>query len=343
MIVWELVKKNEPLVAAERPFEALPEGWARVKVAGCGLCHTDLGFIFTEVKTRKEFPLVLGHEISGVVTEGEFKGKQVIIPAVIPCGECAPCQAGKPRICFKQIMPGNDIHGGFAEYVDVPAHKLAFLPQEVDQDTLARMSVIADAVTTPLQAIHNLKLKKDEVAIIIGCGGVGSYAALLAKAYGAKVIAFDIDDRKLKKLNNEGIEHTLNVKENDIRATKKWVKAICKEQGYPTFGHKIFETSGSTPGQELAYALINFGAHMATVGFTMDKLKIRLSNLMAFDATVTGNWGASPEIYPEAIQLYLDGVLNLDDFTELYPLSSINEVINKAHHEGLDRRAVLVP
>ncbi|MCP4298483.1 MAG: 6-hydroxycyclohex-1-ene-1-carbonyl-CoA dehydrogenase [Proteobacteria bacterium] len=343
MIVWELIKKNEPLVSTEKSLGELQDGWARVKIAGCGLCHTDLGFIYTEVNTKMELPLVLGHEISGTVVEGDLKGQQVIIPSVIPCGKCAACEAGQPRICFNQIMPGNDIHGGFAEFIDVPAHRLVTLPKVVDESTLAKMSVIADAVTTPLQAIKNMGLKKGDLAIFIGVGGVGGFGALVALAYGAHVIALDIDDKKLAKIKAAGVKHTYNVKDSDIRTSKKAIKEICKENGYPAFGHNIFETSGSTPGQELGFALINFGAKLATIGFTMGKLNVRLSNLMAFDAQIMGNWGASPDVYPEAIQLYLDGKLNLDDFTELHPLSNINDIVDKAHHGKLESRAVFVP
>ena len=324
-------------------FSTLKEGWIRVKIAGCGLCHTDLGFIYTDVETRQPLPLVLGHEISGTVEIGPNVGQQVIIPAVIPCETCPACLAGQKRICSKQIMPGNDMAGGFSEYIDVPERALVPIPKKMDQESLARLSVVADAITTPLQAIHNLGLKSGELAIIIGCGGVGSFAALLAKAYGAHVIALDIDDRKLSKLKSIGIDYTFNTKDMDTRAIKKMIKELCKEQSYPRFGHKIFETSGSKPGQELAFALMGFGARIGIVGFTMSKLEVRLSNLMAFDAQLIGNWGASPDVYPEAIDFVLNGDLHLDEFTELFPLSEINNVIQKVHHDGHDRRAVLVP
>ena len=343
MIAWELHKKNEPLLRVEREFEKLSEGWSRVKIAGCGLCHTDLGFIYTAVQTKHELPLVLGHEISGMVEEGPLRGRQVIIPAVIPCNHCAPCLAGQPRICVKQVMPGNDIHGGFASHIDVPDHELVALPKVLKEEDLARISVVADAVTTPLQAIHNVGLKADEVAIVIGCGGVGSFAALLAHSFGAKVFAMDVDDRKLKKLEAMGIPHTLNVKGVTSRDLKKQIKSICTAESYPNFGHKIFETSGTIAGQEAAFGLLNFGAKMAVVGFTMDKLDVRLSNLMAFDAQLVGNWGSSPSIYPEAIQIALEGHLHLEEFTELTPLSKINETIEAVHHHGSDRRMVLVP
>ncbi|MDH5560266.1 MAG: 6-hydroxycyclohex-1-ene-1-carbonyl-CoA dehydrogenase [Deltaproteobacteria bacterium] len=343
MISYELTEGNTSLIKQDKPPSDLAEGYAKVKVAGCGLCHTDLSFIFGGVQTKKRLPLVLGHEISGIVTEGTHEGKKVIIPAVIPCGTCEACGCGNPRICFHQIMPGNDIDGGFAEFIDVPERELVLLPDELDEESLARHSVIADAVTTPLQAIHNLQLKAGDLAILIGCGGVGGFAALLALSYGATVIALDIDDEKLKKLNRHGVQHSLNIKGMEGRKIKAQIRDLCKSESYPMFAHKIFEMSGTPQGQEMAFSLINHGASVATVGFTMDKVQVRLSNLMAFDARIIGNWGADPRIYPEAVQIAAKGDLRLEEFTELYPLAQINQVIDKARSGQLKSRAVLVP
>ena len=343
MISWQLASKREDLIRVESEPPALPEGWSRVRVAGCGLCHTDLGFIFSDLPTRRALPLTLGHEISGTVVEGPLAGAQVVVPAVMPCGECPACLAGQERVCPKQLMPGNDIHGGFAELIDVPARFLATIPVTQSPEALARLSVVADAVTTPLQAIHNLGLQAGELAVVIGCGGVGGYAALIALARGARVVCLDIDARKLEKLAAAGVEHTLNTGGMDAAAVKDWLKDLVKATGAPRFGHKILECSGSRAGQELAFALLGFGARVAIVGYTMEKVSVRLSNLMAFDAALVGNWGASPSLYPEAIALALDGSLRLEEFTELFPLSEINAVIRRAHGEGLLRRAVLVP
>src|SRR5689334_14798578 len=90
-----------------------------VEVAGCGLCHTDVGFARGGVATRHPLPLILGHGMAGgVVAAGErateWIGRSVIVPAVIPCGTCDSCRAGRPTICRKQFMPGNDGDGGFA-------------------------------------------------------------------------------------------------------------------------------------------------------------------------------------------------------------------------------------
>ena len=92
-----------------------------VEIAGCGVCHTDLGYYYDGVRTKHALPLALGHEISGHVVDGRHRtrlpgstDRAVIVPAVIPCGDCDACKRGKATICPNQKMPGNDIQGGFA-------------------------------------------------------------------------------------------------------------------------------------------------------------------------------------------------------------------------------------
>ncbi|MEK6704494.1 MAG: alcohol dehydrogenase catalytic domain-containing protein, partial [Bdellovibrionota bacterium] len=163
-------------------IEDLPPGHIAVKVAGCGLCHTDITFLNGSVKTKHPLPLVLGHEISGaIVASGAaaglslIEGKKVIIPAVLPCGECELCRAGRDNICQKQKMPGNDFHGGFASHIVVPGKYVCELPQDLKGNELWQLSVIADAVTTPYQALIRSGLKSGELAIVIGVGGIGIY------------------------------------------------------------------------------------------------------------------------------------------------------------------------
>lgn len=116
------------MVATDQAFEQieidepeLKEGEVLVKVSGCGVCHTDLSFWHDGVQTKHALPLTLGHEISGIVVRGHHKwlGKKVIIPAVLPCGECDLCLSGRSNICRNQLMPGNDFDGGFASHIAV--------------------------------------------------------------------------------------------------------------------------------------------------------------------------------------------------------------------------------
>ena len=126
---WMMTGQGEPLIATEfSPSLAAPDQVV-VEIAGCGVCHTDLGYYYDGVRTKHDLPLTLGHEISGRVVDGgvnvkQWIGRAVIVPAVIPCGECDVCRRGKSTICPNQKMPGNDIHGGFATHIVVPARGL---------------------------------------------------------------------------------------------------------------------------------------------------------------------------------------------------------------------------
>ena len=105
----------------------------------------------------------------------------------------------------------------------------------------------------------------------------------------------------------------------------------------------IFECSGSGAGQNTAWNLLVHGATLAVVGFTMDKVEVRLSNLMAFHARALGNWGCAVELYPGALDLVLDKKVELGAFVERHPLADINRVFEDAHAHKLTRRAILVP
>ena len=349
---YSMVGAGEPLRRTSRQIDpaALEGDRVVVEVAGCGVCHTDLGFFYDGVRTRHELPLTLGHEISGRVVfagpdSAHLLGKKVVVPAVIPCGECAPCQAGRGAICGTQFFPGNDDHGGFASHVVVPGRGLCVVDDEklggspVD---LATLSVIADAVTTPYQALLNSGLREGDVAIFIGIGGVGTFGVQLARAMGAHVVAIDVDPSRLERVEPHGAELCL-VSGDDPRAIKKSIRAWAKERGYPSWGWKIFETSGHRGGQQLAFSLLGYDAHLGVVGYTRDKIEVRMSNLMAFDASMRGTWGCLPEHYPAVVDRVLDGDVALDGFVEKHPMSAINEVFEAVHSHQLKLRPILVP
>ena len=152
---WVVRAAGQPMVREPREEQPGP-GEVLLAVAGCGVCHTDLGFFYDGVPTRHPFPLTLGHEISGTVVaagpgaEG-WIGQAVVVPAVLPCGECPACAAGRGQICPRQIFPGCDVHGGFSSHARVPARGLCAVPDLADRARnpqgleLASLSVIADA------------------------------------------------------------------------------------------------------------------------------------------------------------------------------------------------------
>ena len=348
---WVMEAVASPLTRQDFEPETPDETEVIVEVAGCGVCHTDLGFLYDGVRTNQPLPLALGHEISGRVVAtgkgaGNWQGKAVIVPAVIPCGRCDHCKRGVSTICRQQKMPGNDVHGGFATHVRVPAYGLCFV-DETRLSTagleLADVSVLADAITTPYQAAVQSQVAPGDLVIVIGVGGVGGYAVQIASALGAKVVALDIDPAKLEKLRGFGADLLLDARDVQGRELKKTVLEFANDNGLRDTEWKIFECSGTAAGQLSAYALLTHGATLAVVGFTMEKVEVRLSNLMAFHARALGNWGCAPEHYPEVLAMVLDGRIAVKPFIERHPLADVNRVLEAARAHQLAERAILVP
>ncbi len=348
---WMMTEPGKPLEKAD--FDPFPPGPGEVvvEVAGCGVCHTDLGYFYDGLRTTHKLPLALGHEVAGrVVATGSgadaWSGKAVIVPAVIPCGECDLCKRGRGTICADQKMPGYDIQGGFGTHIVVPSHGLC----DVDEKRLAAsglqladLSVIADAVTTPYQAVVQAEIGAGALAVVVGVGGVGGYAAQIAAAFGATVVAVDVDARKLAAIADHGVALTLDAREFEGRELRQRIRAFADERGLPDFEWFIFECSGTTSGQGAAWGLLNRGATLCVVGFTRDRVELRLSNLMAFHARALGNWGCPPELYAGALDLVLDGRIQVAPFVERHPMDDINDIFDSVHAGKLARRAVLIP
>jgi 6-hydroxycyclohex-1-ene-1-carbonyl-CoA dehydrogenase len=354
MISWQMVQRNQPLERVEAPLPEPGPGQVLLKVSGCGVCHTDLGFFYDGVPIKSELPLTLGHEISGIVQAAgagaeSWQGCAVVVPAVMPCGECDVCKEGRGNICATQKMPGNDIQGGFASHILVPAKQLCKVPVDDKMQptggtgiSLAELSVVADAITTPYQAISEAQLSAQDLAVFIGVGGVGGYGAQIAKSFGAAVVAIDVDQTKLDLLAPI-VDATFNVKEISFKDLRSSVYNVAKTTGRARTHLKIFETSGTAAGQTTAFGLLTFGAHLSIVGYTMDTVNIRLSNMMAFHATMRGNWGCLPQYYPAVVDLILSGKMDLKPFVKTFPLDSINEVFEMVHQRKITQRAIMVP
>lgn len=349
---YELTSPGEPVV--KRDPVAFHPGAADVvvEIAGCGVCHTDLGFLDGSIRPRHALPLTLGHEISGRVVEtgpaaAAWLGRAVIVPAVIPCGTCSLCRDGAGGICPTQIMPGNDDHGGFASHVVVPARGLCPIPEEALANRppgyLASLSVIADAVSTPFQAVHRSGLGAGDFAVVVGLGGVGGFAVQIAAARGAVVAGIDVDPQKIEGLHGHGLGLGVEARGKDAREIRRTILDFVIERRLPTTRWRIFECSGTARGQETAFGLLGPGAHLSIVGFTRDPVNVRLSNLMAFDARCQGNWGCLPEHYPAALDLVLSGIVQIGPFVETHPLSSVNDVLKAAATHQIKSRAILVP
>ena len=346
---WQMTEPGK-LVRTEIPMPALGPGEALVEIRGCGVCHTDLSYFYMGVPTVQKPPLSLGHEISGVVVASDeplMIGKEVIVPAVLPCNNCEICKSGRGNRCLAQKMPGNSmgIYGGYSSHIPVPAKDLCVV-HDRKGIPLEHLSVVADAVTTPYQAAKRANLQPGDRVIIIGAaGGVGSFMTQVAKGMGAAaVVGIDINEEKLEFMKGYGADFTINPKGKSAKDVKESFKGFCKQKGLPAnYGWKIFEVTGSKPGQELALSLLSFTGILIVVGYGGEETSYMLSKLMAFDAELIGTWGCLPAYYPEVLEMCVDGRIALEPFVETRPMSQIAQVFDEAHHGKLKRRVILTP
>ena len=332
----------------EIPVPELAPGDVLVEVAGCGVCHTDLGFFYDGVPNVNKPPLTLGHEIAGTVVAGDEKwiGKEVIIPAVMPCRKCLLCKTGRGNRCLNQKMPGNSlgIYGGFSSHIPVPSIDLCEI-KDRQGIPLSHFAVVADAATTPYQAARRADIQPGDNVVVLGItGGVGQYQGQVVKALGAKtVIGIARSQEKLDRALKFGADFVINSTDKDARGVSKEFRNLCKEQGLPNFGWKIFEVTGTKPGQEIALSLLGFTGKLIVVGFGMAKTEYAIGRLMAFDAEVIGTWGCLPEYYPAVLDMVLNGKINMEEFVQTRPMSTIAETFEDAHKVPPMKRIVLEP
>jgi 6-hydroxycyclohex-1-ene-1-carbonyl-CoA dehydrogenase len=343
-------KQSTPgkLEKTEIPVPELQPGEVLVEVAGCGVCHTDLGYFYDGVPTVSKPPLTLGHEISGTVVAGDeaWIGKEVIIPAVMPCRQCILCKTGRGNRCLNQKMPGNSLglYGGFSSHIPVPSIDLCEVRDRGDIP-LSHLAVVADAATTPYQAAKRADLQPGDNVVVLGItGGVGQYMGQTVKALGAKtVIGIARNQEKLNRALKFGADFVINSTDKDAKAVSKEFRTLCKEQGLPNTGWKIFEVTGAKPAQEIGLTLLGFTGKLIVVGYSLAKTEYMIARLMAFDAEIIGTWGCLPEYYPIVLDMVLSGKINMEEFVETRPMSTIAETFAEAHKTPPMKRIVLTP
>jgi 6-hydroxycyclohex-1-ene-1-carbonyl-CoA dehydrogenase len=336
------MEKLEIPVPELRPEEVL------VEIAGCGVCHTDLGYFYDGVPTVAKPPLTLGHEISGTVVAGEenWIGKEVLVPAVMPCRRCTLCKTRRGNRCLNQKMPGNSlgIYGGFSSHIPVSGIDLCEIRNRGDI-SLSHLAVVADAATTPFQAARRAGLEMGDHVIVIGVGGVGQYMVQEAKALGASTVtAIDIAEERLQTMLSYGADFVINATGKGPREVSEEFKEFRRQNQIPNHGWKIFEVTGTKSGQEIALNLLGFAGKLIIVGFGLQKIEYSISRLMAFDAEILGTWGCLPEYYPLVLDMVLSKKIAIKPFVQIRPMSSIVETFEEIHSVGSsERRVVLVP
>ncbi len=331
---------GQPLALEEVPRPKPGLGEVLVQVAACGVCHTDLHYLDHGVKTFAPPPLILGHEAAGTVVElgpgvrGRKEGDRVLLPAVLPCGECVSCRRGRENICEHLRMFGNDIPGAYAEYVIAPARDCVTLPPEIP---LEEGSIIADAISTPYHAVKNrARVRPGETVAVFGCGGLGMNVIQCALASGASVIGVDLNDDKLATARRLGAAATFNP-----RATERVDKAIKQLTGGGV--DVAFEAIGNPRVVRTALDSVRRGGRLCVVGFCAEEVPLPLSKVMYFEIEIVGSLGCPTVEYPGLVELVRSGRISLAGMvTQRMPLERINDAFDLLRKgEGL--RSIVVP
>ena len=335
------LEAHAPLQVREWPDPAPNPDEVLVRVAACGLCHTDLHYIDHGVPTAKHPPLILGHEATGVIVQvGErvtnvAVGDRVLLPAVLPCGSCFACRSGRENICLQLRMFGNDVDGAYAEYVTAPAKDVFILPDEI---SLVEGCIIADAVTTPYHAVKNrAEVRPGDHVVVYGCGGVGLNVVQFARLAGGIVIAVDVAEEKLEHALRLGATAVINpVKES--ASVAKAVRRLTSGAGADI----AIEAIGNPTTMKDAFSTLRPGGRLVVVGYSDQEVALNAGRVMYREMEIRGSLGCRPVDYPRVIELARTGRIEVASLvTARFPLAEINAGLD-ALRAGRGIRSVVV-
>ena len=281
-----------------------------VKVDYSGLCGSDYPRIFEN--QAKYYPIILGHEFSGVVekTGEEVKdltiGDKVSCIPLKPCFECPDCIDGNYSLCKNYGFIGSRENGGMGEYVKVPEINLQKLPDEFDM----KQGAFFEPITVVLHGLGLLyKGIKGKKVAVIGVGTMGLLAVQCMKAYGASLVsAFDIDERKLELARELGADEIHNVSGAEIE----------KEYGKYDI---VMETSGANPSFLLVLKLAAGKGEVLYIGTPHRDLTFKYQDFELInrkELTLKGSWMNYSKPFPgkewtEAIRLFKDGKVKVEN------------------------------
>ncbi len=326
--------ESVPLTIEEIELDPPEAGEVLVRIAGAGLCHSDLSVM--NGSRPKELPIVLGHEGSGEIVEvgpgiSDLKvGDHIVFQFSPSCGRCRRCLEGRPQICEiagaagakGELMGGGsrirDADGNrvghhtgvscMAEYAVVDRGSIVVIDPSLD---LADAALFGCAVMTGVGAVTNTaRIRPGDPVAVIGLGGVGLNGVMGAKMAGAKeIIAIDIDERKLELARTLGATHALNGKDNDL-----------VEQVKDLTGGGVdyaVELAGAIPAMETAYAITVRGGAVVTAGLSPAgaKFSFEHADMVGNEKSILGSYMGScvpVRDVPRFIASYMRGELPVD-------------------------------
>lgn len=309
-----------------------------VKIAGAGVCHSDLHVIDGEVEIG-ETPITLGHENAGVVekvgslvTEVE-PGEGVAVFGAWSCGQCRFCEMGEQSLCQKPVWPGVMVNGGWAEKLLVHHPRNLVKLNGLDPVVAAPLT---DAALTPYRAVKKVlsNLGPGKTLAVIGVGGLGHVALQIARAItpATRLIAIDISAKKLSMAQELGAHHVINAN-GDVGDA---VKSATDGNG----ADAVIDFVGTDATLKNAGASIGVAGKVVVVGIAGGSLPYSFWNLPLECEVSSSIWGNRQEL-TEVLEMARMGLIN--PHIERQPLEAVNEVLTRLHAGEVQGRVVLTP
>jgi alcohol dehydrogenase, propanol-preferring len=313
-----IVKVNEKLEIQQLETPKPRGSQVLVKVQSSGVCHSDIhlwegyyegvgGQLLKTTDRGVNYPLTPGHEVAGIVdslgeqAEGFNNNDKVLVYPWIGEGLCPACRIGEENLCDKPRSLGVYMDGGYAEYVLVPSYKyLIKISDGMDTDASATLSCSA---LTAYGAVKNANLKPDDNVVIVGAGGLGLMAIQLAKAVtGARIIAMDLDDKKLEFAKKEGAATTVNSKNED---PVKAIMELTDKMG----ADAVIDFVNASKTVETDMQFLRRRARVVLVGLFGGELKLSLVTMPTRAYRLIGSYTGTLSDMIELVSLATRGVI----------------------------------
>ena len=354
---------NQPVVVEEIEVESPRRGEVMIRLAACGVCHSDYSVTTGTIPFPP--PVVLGHEGAGIVIEvGEgvteiAVGDAVVSSFVSMCGKCRYCQTGRPQLCDQAAKAAYTLPDGTVRTKDLQGRPLNIFSGcgvmaevatlhtdnvvKIDRDIpLDRAALVSCGVMTGVGAVVNTaRVEAGSIAVVFGADGVGLNAIQgCAIAGAAMIVAVDMADAKLEMARQFGATHTLNAKSEE-----NVVKAIRKLTGGGA--DYAFECVGYGEIAAQAYGVLRKGGTAVVVGVASQKdtTTLRTASLTFEEKTLTGSYFGSArprEDFPRLLALYRAKRLKLDELiTRTYTIDEAPQAFADLA-SGKNARGVIV-
>jgi (R,R)-butanediol dehydrogenase / meso-butanediol dehydrogenase / diacetyl reductase len=311
---------NQHFEVKETVPEPLQPDMVRLKVAYCGVCGTDVHIYHGKMDQRVRIPQVIGHEVSGEITEigpavtGWQIGDRVAVRPLQP-GTDDPSDNGQRHIGKNLKFIGIDTSGGMQTYWNVPAYTLHRLPEAMP----LHLGALIEPLAVACHDVRLSQLKTGENAVVIGGGPIGVLIALVARQKGSNVLISEPNASRRDLCTALGIQSVNPLEADVVQEVERFTNGAMADV--------VFEVSGVVAGVQVMTQLARARGRIVMVAIHSEPKSVDLFRFFWRELQLIGTRVYESEDFDEAIQLAASGVLPLDQLiTQIAPLENIQQV-----------------